>query len=750
MRYSCLFIPAAIAVFIASCSNTAVKMNLKINSSVLPPCGGRAVAVTVDPVNERNVWVATPTGGLYESPDGGFNWAKVDAMPEFACYDIKFCPVPEHRNIIIATCLEDTRRLNAGGIWLSKDGGNTWKQPSTAKVRDSKKSVRRYGAYGISFMPFSQTVVVGTDSGVAISHDLGDTWQYVNPPGDNLPNKFYSVLALRGGELVCSGENAIWTSDITGTIWKADKAGLSYRKQVKNGLASAEVIPGNSGFHVLFFTGDEDHKLVYSKDDGLTWQNINVDFTGFHAINPDDTWRQPGLFVVKPDDADWLKWDLYFFDHAVVGKETITWNQTKKDFDFPLIPWTQLPFNHADPSDLAFSTDGANRLLYATNDGGVEASADNGSTWKQVGNTNNRFNALQVYDVKCIRSERGASVDPGIYFGTQDNSIYGSSDNGLTWPYIYYSEGGNLQGQLLKPGEEQPYALTLLAAASSPKSFERCNLQLASCAPVKYPFAGNVTGRNAIYAAGSSNYIALGVDVSNTSRLYTSVDNTLNWTSADPVVSFSHTVNLYGMVAGQTNPSVLTAYSNNFSTRPGASRDWGMLRIDNAFSSATASKLPQMVPLPGNCKLGTYGAEYRSDIASFGVDPTNPDFMILPDIGNRMVWISAGPGFWTPRQDIVDLITDNGKFEFSLAGFSPRNLFELSSAQVSCISFDPLNPNCIAIGTAEAGIILSTDHGATWKKIDGSERVPNITSFSFGNGVLYVSTWGAGIWEITI
>jgi photosystem II stability/assembly factor-like uncharacterized protein len=189
LSYHLLFL--GMSVFTCSCFDTAVQINLTGPNFA---SGGRAIAVTVDPRDYNHVLVATPTGGLYESPDGGNLWARVNAMPEFGCYDIKFCP--SNGNILVATCIEDTKTINRGGIWLSKDAGKSWTQPPSSKPRIFKSLPRRYSAYGIAFGTDGRTIAVGTDSGIAVSKDFGDTWKYLNPLANNLPNRFYSVLVL--------------------------------------------------------------------------------------------------------------------------------------------------------------------------------------------------------------------------------------------------------------------------------------------------------------------------------------------------------------------------------------------------------------------------------------------------------------------------------------------------------------------------------------------------------------------------
>jgi photosystem II stability/assembly factor-like uncharacterized protein len=741
----CLII---IGILIVSCSGSAVKMNPVIHGD-FRPSGGRAVAVTTDPVYGKVVWVATPTGGLYQSPDNGNTWSKVDAMPEFGCFDIKFSPNREHANIIIATCLEDLKTRNAGGIWLSSDAGNTWSQPPSGKVHNSKKSYRRYGAYGISFMPYSQTVVVGTDSGLAVSKDLGTTWAYINPPGDNKPNPFYSVLALRDNRIICAGDSGVWISDNTQTMWKKSKDDLVNDNRVKNALAAGEVDPNIFGSYEFFFAGDSRHKLLHSGD-GINWTDVAADFTIFPKNNGNH-WRQPYVELVPSMSNNPWEWDLYFTDIGVVAKKRIRWNPVTGVFDFSIDSWKQLMFQHADPADIVFASDGTHRPLYAVNDGGVERTGDGGLTWEQVGNVNNLFNAYQVYDVKAIPPPKGSVTGTSIYFGTQDNSQFGSPDGGNNWTWFYGDEGGNFQADLLlRPQSVRSNTLTLYDGLSA--SFFRCNPSLTGCSPVDIPFKFRPK-LTAIYVSGDNKYMVLGAASDNQVKLFTSTDGFMTWTSTTPLISVDQSLLLFAFISGQTNPSVYAAFlgSPDLVVSFGPPPKWGIMRIDNAFNNITGDESWQLINLPTDCSLGIYGFQYRESIASFGSDPADASFLIVPDIHNNKIWITEnGGGNWTDRQDLADIITDHGKYVLNLGGSSNRIFFELSISQVSSICFDPANHNCILIGTAEAGVVLSTDHGATWKKIEGSERIPNVTSFSFGTGVAYASSWGGGLWEIPL
>jgi len=155
MTFKPLLLAGTCFIFLQiSCKDSAVRINMRvtiINGANAIKNGGRAMAVTVDPTNSNNVWVASATGGLFHSTDAGAHWAHVDELGQFGMFDVQFAP--SDPNTIIATCIEDTKASNGGGIWLSTDAGASWDQPPGSRIykpRAGKKEPRvtkRYSAY---------------------------------------------------------------------------------------------------------------------------------------------------------------------------------------------------------------------------------------------------------------------------------------------------------------------------------------------------------------------------------------------------------------------------------------------------------------------------------------------------------------------------------------------------------------------------------------------------------------------------
>jgi hypothetical protein len=130
----------------------------------------------------------------------------------------------------------------------------------------------------------------------------------------------------------------------------------------------------------------------------------------------------------------------------------------------------------------------------------------------------------------------------------------------------------------------------------------------------------------------------------------------------------------------------------------------------------------------------------------YAVDPANWRHVIAADAGNgpRMRESTNGGDSWDEMQALTTLLTGGGQLRFR------TDLHDTNDAPlVTAISFNPLWPSHVLIGTSEGGIYFSGDRGATWGRINGSEPVTYVTSFFWATlNTVYVSTYGRGLWRL--
>lgn len=723
--------------------------------------GGRAVAISLNPVNNNSIWVATPTGGLFHSTTAGNTWSHIDQFPEWGCFCVKICPTDT--NTIVVTCIEDTKVNNGGGVWVSKDGGNNWIHPSSSIARLSDGTNARFNAYGISYQPGTQNIYVGTDSGFIKSSDLGLTWRYIYPSlpptermlsgrtgspdlsivdmVDHSKIGVFSILALANGNVITFGTRGVLISDQSFSNWRIPNNLLGEELEgwrIHNAIAVSPYYDNH-----LFFTNKYDN-LFYSIDGGENWEKIETPYIDQYTKDHDGS-RQVFVKIsaspIQMIGSIGTSINLYYSEYAALYKKLLFWNGS--DYSFTA-SWELVNLNGADNSDLDFSKTNMH-IMYATNDQGIEK-YDVISGWSQLGKLINNYDALQVNDVKSILFIGNQSKNH-IYFGTQDNGLFGSDNNGLNWAYNA-PEGGCFEGPSILSNNGKyayhynfyypPWHVYSEPLFTNTKRNEEINMRFLQTEKDKLSLP--------IYHAVDNTFFTFfGVKNDQTGKeetgLFISTDGGQSWPYT-PAFKFGFTSILKNphITGPSSNPSIIMAYSAWFYI--------GLFRIDNAFNQIPSDEVISIIHTPDFSSIGTYAF----NIASFGVDPKNPNFIILPDIVNGKIWITSNGGIsWDPRPLLFQLVTDNSQLLFTIPKQNELNRpsFELSNIQVTCISFDPLNSNNILIGTTEAGVLFSNDHGTNWSRIPGSFAIPNITSIAFiQNDQAVASTWGRGMWKI--
>jgi hypothetical protein len=674
------------------------------------PYGGRAVAIAVDPSNSRNITVASETGGLFRSADQGMNWSQASGSTTFKYTDVTY--VPGTPGVIIATADADTRTSSGGGIWHSADGGNTWKRSKLPFP--TPDCAANATAYALSVEKEEKRVWAGTLCGLAHSDDASLTWTYLTPRTGYDNDKVLAVLSPDTKRLVILSSAGVKVSRDRAVSFTQSTTGLpgNIAIGVHNQIAFAR---GNSdhlywAFNYWAQDGKLHVALYRSTDYGTAWKSV---------VDTEGGMRPPFVRIADTLSGEAGKYDVYFSNGACSLQRATAETAATAG----LSSWTSLTFDHCDPGDLAFDNDNKTPLLLAS-DGGLHLTRDKGANWTLAGAGKYGYNALQITEVTGQLQTGGAK--PHLYFATQDNWIWASPDGGASWTANKCCEGFFLN----IPRDYYPPADTKLTGVSCFDCTDFISGPLLANQGA-FPDAPNHIFNPRLLKPGF--YIQNTADPANPGSTFVLTQDTGGSWSAR--YFFSEDVRDLSKISGATDdPVVYTPVKKNGAT-PDGQEIVQLKRIAGVLGGGT----PTVSDVSGFGSLGVFATMFEW-YKPFGVDPANPNYLILPDIVDQSVKVSNnGGGAWTSDAALASIATLGNDLKFYWA----------PSTQISSFGFDPDCNGHMLVGTQQAGIVTTYDSGVTWGRIAGSEVIPYVSSFFFtGGGEVIASSYGRGLWKL--
>jgi len=382
------------------------------------PYGGDARSITADPHDRSHLYLGTVNGWVYDSHNSGREWhrlARIDSRDDLVLDSIVVDPSNSKRIFIGAWVLGSPD----GGFYISNDAGATWRsQPDMAG-----QSIRALAAASSD----PKTLVAGTLKGVYRSRNGGASWQLISPEGSREIHEVESVaIDPKDPSIIYAGTwHLPWKTVDGGEHWSNIKQGVIDDSDVFSIIVDPQqsnvvYVSACSGIYKSDNSGEKFDKIqgipstarrtrVLMQDP----QQLNVVFAG----------TTEGLYRTSDAGKTWLR---------TTGPELIV-NDV-----------------YIDPRD-------SDRVLLATDRGGVLASHDGGFTFSP---SNSGFSSRQITAL-VVNSRRPANLYVGVVNDKAWGGVFQSDNGGLTW----FQQSAGLDG-LDVFSLEQASDGTLLAGTS--------------------------------------------------------------------------------------------------------------------------------------------------------------------------------------------------------------------------------------------------------------------------------------------
>ncbi len=708
--------------------------------------GGRVQSIAVNPWDRNNAIIAMQFGGMWKTYNAGQAWFRIYTLPALYVTDVEY---GADGNTVVATVFRDnqTQAGGGGGIYVSRTNGDFWSRPPTGIVPTNAWTTVATSAYAVSRAPDERGLwYAGTDFGVAISRDDGNTWTHTSFAGSLIQ----SVLAFPGGIVLAMDTGRVWRSDDRGANWRVVITDdFSQFAPMKTGIAPSGNKMDRSPLHPWAFIFKEFHEAPPHGSGKLWFYELDTD-TATPLALPQGRSRGPFVRVSKDDLFGgnhirlWVGtgWDGYY----VIREDAASIRALRSTAEFD--DWVSFIAEagiHADMGDLGLDSDA--KPAYLSSDGGIYKPRSQPKWWEIGGQhkwmsaakPGSGMNSLQISDLAGTNVHTTNGITTTLYISTQDNRLYTSPDGGVTWKVGDGREGFGLEGRADAPTGESAQ-IGFVGIGGQQDTFADANV--VNKRPVskldengvaldgfQNPyFVGQQPGTNA------SNWVRRRVPTSMPiTEVFFSNNSGDNWRKfATANFKFAGEVRTAGTVAWL--PVFLGGPNNEVGLVP--------------LSTSTAPGIPppiyddsDVVRLPGNGSLGQRFTEFDKH-AIYGVHPTDWAYVIAPDIVANDVKVTRDGGkTWHTNVALTAEVLRGG----ALRMWGGKADF----MEVTEIAFDPYNPGRILVGTRDAGIICTADDGRTWRTIYDSDKINYITGFHFHpSGSVYVASYGHGLWQI--
>ena len=706
--------------------------------------GGRVNGIVVDPNDGSTLYAASEWGGIYQSVDSGLTWQRFDGHRPTATWDVAVDT--SNSNRLFATSFFDGRAAgeSQSGINVSVDRGASWARPASAvppagfcsNVNDQTELT----AFGISIDPTdSSKVYIGTSCGLAVSSDSGATWTYHKPPVGAA--RMWDVLVRADGSLVDTcGDSGHWWMNTTTGVW-SQSAG----RQLPSGRCSLAASPYDQQ-NLFAVVGTR----IYESKVAGEWVNTRT--------NPSPQGRIPFVATNARSTAPaGTQFDLWFGDVSLFRVPCDSNNSPSCGTGNNPVwqgGYTRGAGGHDDMGDIAFdpaaSVDACPILM--SSDGGVYHNLDSVSpgcqapSWEQPDVTPHG-----LWPFAMSGASRAGAISEDLYFGNQDNGVFGTLDAGAakpSWENEICCDGFDTAADDFNGGSIL-YSVCCFGGGRSTRYFRNGAL-FAGGGEINYPPGGAPSFKYPdSFVRWDANKYAM-VTLGGGGGLYVTQDvsaQPIDWVELGSATKPA-TNTICAVKAGLSQGGVPTFYVQTGGCNATSTNDRVFRFVGtNPSDSFTEIVLPQ----------GGFGV--------FDVNPGDPQQLLAAGFtanDARMYRSSNSGTSWTAIPQLDDLMRGGGSFpivnERGPTDFTGMNGYH----QPSLVALDPTDSDVMVAGGRDSGIFLTTDGGASWDLVtdprnsqtSGTPHIPRPRFAYFdqegGQKSVFIGSQGRGIWRLTL
>ena len=411
--------------------------------------GGRTRALLIDKDNSNRLYAGGVAGGIWLSDDKGNNWREHPQNESLECLAMSCVTQDKDGNIYFGTgegfyffAGEGSAGIPGEGIYKSSDNGETFELLAATRPDNPNNANDSWAAiHALDAHPTQDIVYAGTPNGLYLTQDGGETWtKPINSNGDGYDISIGSngvVHAIVGTRYYRSA-NGLDFENLTGTN-PGDFPSVGGRKRI-------QVAPSNPDYvyAVAVFSGSGClNWVLQSKNGGDTWMEIGAGGSDF--LTPMGSTSCQGNYNLAfgvdavQEDRIFLG-GLQFWD----WKETSGWKQLDAGW------WQNDPANlyfiHADKHDVVVDVNNPN-TMYVISDGGITRSDNAQNAQPNFSTRNKNYNVTQFYGV-------GAGLDGKVIGGTQDNGtqfVNFNNNSAFAAEEVSGGDGGNAEISDINP-----------------------------------------------------------------------------------------------------------------------------------------------------------------------------------------------------------------------------------------------------------------------------------------------------------